>query len=148
MTGVVVVGLILIINVILILTAWRGFKAAGGIKAYLADFPSHNASTGLALVLIGETAIVVLIRLALGLVFPDNYDTWIWALVGLAGVNVAGLGLKRFSDVEYMKEKVKAKQAGSPSVTVQGDANITAEQPVPVVVPVIPPGPSFGGKSR
>lgn len=145
-TGVIVIALILAINVILILAAFRGFKAAGGIKAYLADFPSHNASTGLALILIGETAIVVLIRLALGLVFPDNYDTWIWALVGLAGVNVAGLGLKRFSDVDYMKEKVRAKQAGGSGVNVEGNANITTEQPVPVIVPT--KGPSFGGKSR
>lgn len=149
-TGVLVILAIIAINFVLILSAFRGFKAAGGIKAFLSDFPSHNASTALALVLIGETAIVVLIRLALGLVFPDNYETWIWALVALAGVNVAGLGLKRFSDVDYMKEKVKAKQAGAAGVTVEGDASITTERPVPVPVPVpaVPVGPTFGGKSR
>lgn len=140
-TAIVVIAVIILVNVILIIAAAKGLKAASGIKSYLADFPSHNAATALAMVLIFETGLVVLIRLALGLIFPDGYDTWIWALVGLAGVNVAGLGLKRFSDDKYVAAKAAAKAGTAPAVNVQGDATITAERPVPIVNSVRPKPP-------
>lgn len=146
-SAVVLIALILAINAVLIFAAFRAFKAAGGVKVYLADFPSHNASTALALILIFETGLVVLIRLALGLVFPDNYETWTWALVGLAGVNVAGLGVKRFSDDRYVAAKALGKTAGKPNVNVEGDANINTTSERAVVIPV-KPGPSFGGSSQ
>lgn len=136
----VVIVVIVGINIILILSMLRGFKAVGGIKSYLADFPSHNASTGLSLILIFETGLVVLIRLALGLIFPEGYDTWVYALVGLAGVNVAGLIGKRATDDKYIAAKAAGKAQGGPSVTVQGDATVNAsaengvspEAPAPV----------------
>lgn len=144
-SAIFVIIIIVAINIILILSMFRGFKAVGGIKAYLADFPSHNASTGLSLILIFETGLVVLIRLALGLIFPDGYDTWIYALVGLAGVNVAGLIGKRATEDRYVQAKAAGKAGAMPTVVVEGDAtvNATAEHPV---VPAKPP--TFGGKSR
>lgn len=128
----VVIVAIVLINLILVVTVWKGLKGAGGIKLYLADFPSHNAATALSLLLIFETGLVVVIRLALGLIFPSNYDTWIWALVGLAGVNVAGLIGKRATDDKYVAAKAAGK-AGAPGVNVEGDANIstTAERRAP-----------------
>lgn len=134
-SALLLVAIIVGVNVILILAALRGFKTAGGIKAYLSDFPSHNAGTALALILIFETGLVILIRLALGLVFPDNYDTWIWALVGLAGVNVAGLGIKRVTDDRYVAAKTAGKMAGAAGVTVEGDATITTTAERRAVVP-------------
>lgn len=134
----VVVIAIVGINIILVLAMLKGVKAVGGLKAYLGDFPSHNASVAVALFLILETGLVVLIRLALGLIFPDGYDTWIYALVGLAGVNVAGLIGKRLSDKAYVEAKAAGKANAGPSVNVQGDAtvNATAEnaQPKPAVL--------------
>lgn len=134
--GVIVIVVIVLVNLMLVIAAVSGFRAVGGIKSYLSDFPSHNASTALALLLIFETGLVVLIRLALGLVFPGNYETWIWALIALAGVNVAGLGLKRFSDVDYVKEKAKGK--APPLVgPVAGEVtvNTTAEHKAAAQVP-------------
>lgn len=124
-SAILVILAVVLVNAVLIYGAARGFRLAGGIKGYLADFPSHNAATALALVVFFETALIVLIRLALGLIFPEGYDTWIWALVGMAGVNVAGLIGKRATDWGYVKAK-----AGSPAVTVEGDAtiNTTAER--------------------
>lgn len=153
LSAVVVIGAIVLVNVILVLAAMRGFKAAGGIKSYLADFPSHNASTALALILIFETGLVVLIRLALGLVFPDNYETWTWALVALAGVNVAGLGVKRFTDDKYVAAKAAGKAMGDtgqfPAVNVEGNATVntqpatTTEHRVQKTTSV-----TFGGESQ
>lgn len=132
-SALVVIIFIVGINIALVLAMLKGFKAVGGIKAYLADFPSHNASTGLSLILIFETGLVVIIRLSLGLIFPSNYDTWIYALVGLAGVNVAGLIGKRATDDKYVAAKAAGKAAGGPSVNVEGDATVTAtaERAVP-----------------
>ncbi len=122
-SAVFVIFFIVAINVLLVLAMLKGFKAVGGVKTYLGDFPSQNAATGLSLILIFETGLVVLIRLSLGLIFPDGYDTWIYALVGLAGVNVAGLVGKRLTDTGY----VAAKAAGKgPSVNVEGDATVNA----------------------
>lgn len=122
----VVIGAILLVNVIIVLAAIKGFKAAGGIKSYLSDFPSHNASTSLSLILIFETGLVVLIRLALGLIFPDGYDTWVYSLVGLAGVNVAGLIGKRATDDKYVAAKATGKASSGPSLNIEGDATVTA----------------------
>jgi hypothetical protein len=57
-------------------------------------------------------------KLILGQPFPDGYDTWIWALIALAGVNVAGMVGKRATDIEYRK-------AGTSPVSVD-TANVTA----------------------
>ncbi len=125
-SAILVIALIVGVNVVLVLAMLKGFKAVGGIKTYLSDFPSHNASTGLSLILIFETGLVVLIRLALGLIFPDGYETWIYALVGLAGVNVAGLIGKRATDDKYVQAKAMGKASAGPSVNVEGDATVTA----------------------
>jgi hypothetical protein len=82
------------------------------IKDFMADFPTQGGGVVVALTLIFFTGLVVIVRLALGAKFPDNYDTWIWALVALAGVTTAGMVGKRATDIRY-------KQAGSPKVNVE-----------------------------
>lgn len=90
------------------------------MKAWLSDFPGHNASVAIALALIGLTGLIVCLRLGLGLVFPDGYDGWLMLLGALAGVNVAGLGIKRATDFRY-------KAAGTAAVNVEGPSNVTVE---------------------
>lgn len=88
------------------------------MKQWLQDFPSQNAASAAALLLILVTGMTVVGKLIAGQVFPDGYDTWIWALIALAGVNVAGMVGKRATDIEY-------KKAGTSSVSVD-TANVTA----------------------
>lgn len=89
-----------------------------GLKGWLQDFPGQNGGVVTALLLIIITGLVVIVRLALGLVFPDGYDTWIWALIALAGVNVVGMVGKRFTDINY-------KQAGTSPVNVEGPSTVS-----------------------
>ncbi len=76
-----------------------------GLKGWLQDFPSHNGSVVAALTLILLTGFVVLVKLAIGHIFPDGYDTWIWMLAALAGINVGGMIGKRATDTEYVTAK-------------------------------------------
>lgn len=149
-SAVVVISIIVAVNVLLVLAMLKGFKAVGGVKTYLSDFPSQNAATGLSLILIFETGLVVLIRLALGLIFPDGYDTWVYALVGLAGVNVAGLSVKRLTDTGYVAAKAAGKAQSGPSVTVEGDAtvNATAEHATTKATTKLADSTPFGGSSQ
>jgi hypothetical protein len=88
------------------------------MKAWLIDFPGTNAGHAAAILLILVTGLTVVVRLALGLPFPDGYGEWIWALVALAGVNVAGMGIKRLTDTSY-------KAAGTSPVTIDAPAVTT-----------------------
>ena len=97
------------------------------LKSFLSDFPNQNGTVVTALCLILPFGLIVCGRLALGLPFPDNYDTWIWALVALAGVTTAGMGIKRATDIGY----VTAKNTGPP-VNVAAPSTVTVT-PAPVV---------------
>lgn len=88
------------------------------LKNFLQDFPGTNATVAAAIVLVLLTGLIVCAKLALGQPFPSGYDTWIWALVALCGVNVAGVVGKRLTDVEY-------KKAGTSPVTVGGPSTVT-----------------------
>lgn len=90
------------------------------MKRWLQDFPTHNGSVVLALCLIALTGLIVCVRLIRGANFPDGYDTWIWALIALAGVNAAGLGIKRATDASY-------KAAGTPTVETKGSTTVNVE---------------------
>lgn len=92
------------------------------LKIFLADFPNQNGAVVAAIILILLTGLTVVIRLALGLVFPDGYDTWIWALVGLAGVNVLGMVGKRATDINYINAK-----SAQPQITVEAPSTVKVE---------------------
>lgn len=112
------------------------------MKTWLQDFPGQNATTLTALVLIFITGLTVIVRLILGRQFPDGYDTWIWFLAALAGVNVAGMVGKRATDIEYRK-------AGTSPVSVDTanvSATVTAQQPA--AAPTPPPEPRAAVPSR
>lgn len=91
---------------------WVLFRNRNELKTFMADFPTQGGGVVVGLTLIFFTGLVVIVRLALGAKFPDNYETWIWALVALAGVTTAGMVGKRATDIRY-------KQAGSPKVNVE-----------------------------
>lgn len=91
-----------------------------GLKKFLSDFPGHNGTVVTALLWINLTALIVCVRLALGAKFPEGYDTWLWILVTLAGVNAAGLGVKRLTDFRY-------KQAGTSPVNIEAPSNVKVE---------------------
>lgn len=95
-----------------------------GLKGWLQDFPGQNGGVVTALLLILITGLVVIVRLAIGKVFPDGYDTWIWALIALAGVNVVGMVGKRFTDINY-------KQAGTSAVTVEAPSTVSVTAAAP-----------------
>jgi len=109
------------------------------IKDYI-----HQISVGVALFLILITGIVVDVRLIRGSDFPSGYDTWIWALIALAGVNVAGLTAIRATAVPYVAAKA-AGASGPPQVSVAGDATVqtsaTAEHPAVPQAGVLPTNP-------
>ncbi len=99
------------------------------MKAWLSDFPTQSATVVTALLLILLFGLVVVVRLAFGESFPDNYDNWIWALVALSGVSTAGMVGKRLSDIGY-------KAAGQPSVNVGGPSTINVPAAATPVVPM------------
>lgn len=95
---------------------------------FLENFPTHQATVFVALVAISLVTIVVISRLALGLVFPDGYDTYLWMLAALCGVAGAwGVG-KRLSDYDYAA--IKAGQAPAPKIEAN-TAIVTPAQPAP-----------------
>ena len=91
-----------------------------------------NGTVVTALCLILPFGLIVCGRLALGLPFPDNYDTWIWALVALAGVTTAGMGIKRATDIGY----VTAKNTGPP-VNVAAPSTVTVTPGLADVAPAV-----------
>ena len=84
---------------------WLGLRNASKIKAFAQDFPTQGGSVVVALILIFFTGLTIIVRLALGMKFPDGYETWIWALIALAGVTTAGMVGKRATDYGYVKAK-------------------------------------------
>lgn len=94
-----------------------------GLKGWLSDFPTANGRVVATIVIMLATAAVVIVRLVLGAPFPSGYDTWLWVLVAMAGVDSAHVVGKRLSDFRY-------KQAGTSPVTVEAAAgNVTVEAP-------------------
>jgi hypothetical protein len=90
------------------------------MKNWLKDFPTHQATVVVALMAISLVTIVTVVRLAIGLIFPDGYDTYLWMLAALCGVAGAwGVG-KRATDYDYAAIKAGAAppavQAGAGSV--------------------------------
>lgn len=105
------------------------------IKRFAQDFPGQGATVATGLFLILAFGSVVVVRFALGLVFPEGYDGWLWFLGGLVGVSTAGMVGKRLTDRELARIK-----AGGPSTTVNADtANVTGGP-----VEVKPPGNEGG----
>jgi hypothetical protein len=121
-------ALVVLLLVAVILSAfafviWLLLRNRAEIKDFMTDFPTQGGGVVVALTLIFFTGLVVIVRLALGVEFPDGYETWIWALIALAGVTTAGMIGKRATDFRY-------KEAGrSPSpVTVQAPSTVTVEE--------------------
>lgn len=92
------------------------------LKDYAKDFPTLGAGALLGLTSLGSMAIIVDVRLAFGKNFPDGYDTWIIALLGLSGVTTLGMIGKRATD----RELARIKSQGPPNVVVQDAAVVTA----------------------
>lgn len=90
------------------------------MKRWLSDYPTLAAGAALGQLLIFITGLIVCVRLLLGRVFPDGYDSWLWLLFGLATANVAGMIGKRLSDFRY-------KAAGTSPVNVEAPSNVTVE---------------------
>lgn len=91
------------------------------LKLYLQDFPGQNGGVVVALFLILLTGFIVDVRLALGMTFPEGYDSWLILLGSLAGVTTLGMVGKRLSDIEY-------KRAGVPPaspVNVEAPSTVT-----------------------
>lgn len=93
------------------------------IKRFAQDFPGQGATVATGLFLILAFGIVVIVRFAIGLVFPDGYDGWLWFLGGLVGVSTAGMVGKRMTDRELAR--IKANAPASPTVVNADEANVT-----------------------
>jgi hypothetical protein len=91
------------------------------LKKWLADFPGQNGAVVVALFLILITGLVVVVKLALGQNFPENYDSWLVLLASLAGINVVGMIGKRATDFNY-------KAAGTSPVNVEAPSTVTVTQ--------------------
>jgi hypothetical protein len=92
------------------------------MKAWLQDFPATNASHAVVLLLILLTGLVVVGRLAWGLMLPAGYDGWFTLLAALSGVGTVGTIGKRLSDIDY-------KKAGTSPVTVEAPSTVTVTAP-------------------
>lgn len=102
---------------------WLGLRNASKIKAFAQDFPTQGGSVVVALILIFFTGLTIIVRLALGMKFPDGYETWIWALIALAGVTTVGMVGKRATDYGY----VKAKNPSPVNVEAPSTVNVEGE---------------------
>lgn len=102
---------------------WLGLRNASKIKEFAKDFPTQGGSVVVSLILIFFTGLVIIVRLALGLEFPDGYEMWIGALVALAGVTTVGMIGKRATDYGY----VKAKNPSPVNVEAPSTVNIGEE---------------------
>jgi hypothetical protein len=115
------------------------------LKEFLGDFPNQNGAVVTGLFLILTTGLVVDVMLILGKPFPDGYDTWIWALIALAGVNVVGMIGKRATDIELAKAKnpptVEAASTVTTAVTTSTSTTAPATAPVPAAPMQPPPVP-------
>jgi hypothetical protein len=118
---VLIITAIIIVGIVVLL--WLGLRNATKIKAFASDFPTQGGSVIVSLTLIFFTGLVIVVRLALGLKFPDGYEMWIGALVALAGVTTTGMIMKRKTDYGY----VERKNAGPSPVTVQAPSTVTVE---------------------
>lgn len=97
------------------------------IREWIDKFPTHQATVIVALTSISLVTIVTVTRLALGLVFPDGYDTYLWMLAALCGVTGAwGVG-KRLSDYDYAA--IRAGKPPSP-VTAEAGSNVNVTSSV------------------
>lgn len=130
-SALLVIITILAANLLFAVGAVRAVKAIGGIKKWLEDFPTHNGMVVVALLMIIETGLIVDIRLALGMPFPTGYEWWGYTLLGLAGVNVAGLGIKRATDFRFkaagtMEGAEKIMREGAPVTQENSNKDVAA----------------------
>ncbi len=98
------------------------------IKAFVSDFPHQGGTTVVALTLILGMGVVVIIRFALGKIFPDGYDAWLVFLATLAGVATGGMIGKRATD----RELARIKAGGPPAATVNAETANVSGGPVNV----------------
>lgn len=103
------------------------------LKEFLSDFPNQNGGVVVALFLILTTGIVIEVRLARGLAFPDGYESWLIFLGSLAGISTVGMIGKRATDFTYAQAK------NAPATTVNQTG--TFEAPA-VAVPKVPKEPA------
>lgn len=106
------------------------------VKAFLQDFPTANGRVVATILLIMLTGVVVCARLALGENFPNGYDTWIWALVVLAGVDSAHVVGKRLSDFRY-KAAAGASPATETTVETAGPAEVKVKSDATAATPPV-----------
>lgn len=110
------------------------------LKDFLKDFPTHPASVVTALALILAFGVVVLNKLVLGQPIPDSYEFFMWGMIALAGVNVGGLAVKRFSDYRYREIKNQATQEFQiPADKVNVNVAAPAATPAPAKPPAATP---------
>lgn len=86
------------------------------IKDFVKDFPHQGGTTVVALILILLFGMVVVVRFALGKIFPDGYDGWMIFLATMAGVATGGMIGKRATDFRY---KAAGKDAPQTTTTVE-----------------------------
>lgn len=109
------------------------------VKDFVKDFPHQGGTTVVALFLILGMGVVVIVRFALGKIFPDGYDGWLIFLATLAGVATGGMIGKRATDFRY-------KAAGKdPSTVVQTETTTVVGSPVEVTKPAAPGDGNEGG---
>lgn len=95
------------------------------LKSELQDWPFTNTGHAAAIVIFVLFGLVVVVRLALGRVFPDGYDGWMALLGAALGLGTVGMVGKRLSDASY-------KAAGASPVTVEAPSTVTVTpEPAP-----------------
>lgn len=114
------------------------------VKEWLKDFPTHPANVVVALFLITITGVVIANKLVLGQPLPDGYEFWMISLIALAGVNVGGLAVKRFSDYRYREIKNQTQEFNIPAERVQinSPAPAAAAPPAAVATPAATAAPA------
>jgi hypothetical protein len=105
------------------------------LKRYLTDFPTHPATVAVSLLLILLLGLVLIVRIAMGLVMPDGYDQWLWVLVSLTGVaGAVGIG-RRLTDMDYAAVKAGAVQPTQVNVASPSSVTVTeTAKPAPQVL--------------
>lgn len=110
------------------------------VKDFVRDFPHQGGTTVVALILILAFGVVVVVRFALGKIFPDGYEGWMIFLATLAGVATGGMIGKRATDFRY-----KAAGQNSPSTVVNADSASVTGGPVEVKPPEARPADGIEG---
>jgi hypothetical protein len=93
--------------------------------SWLDKWPGHQATSLLSNILTFTTGVLVEIHLARNVALADNYESWFLFLLALAGVNVAGMTLRRTTDYQYQQIKNQA----TPPVQTGGPTTVVAPAP-------------------